>query len=324
MLLQWKREINHSGVILFSTLNSNSKIPNNSILVVTGKAAIPEHRTGGKGTSWTARRAEDQHANPTCQASLFLSNTTCSSAEHNTAAPQRKELQEYERSGKEGRVPLHAKRQNSVWSEGKISIPPVRASGKGKARSSSLGRARREWTAIPASLALPRDAQTPQDHGCSSEGRQQSPPGCFPELQEKLIHCWSPPSTSRLCKDAANLQLAQELQAPALKCSVEFLQTLHIWSIRDGIHVRKASDNQIAELCHAPDDLTGLFNTSPKHKAIKSAFPPKSCPGRGMALTSKAGVDTGRTKWDQNKYYNVSFRKFFTLLDKSYLQLIRL
>lgn len=97
--------------------------------------------------------------------------------------------------------------------------------------------------------------------------------------------------------------LTQELQAPALKCSVEFLQTLHVWSIQDGNHVRKASDNQIAELCHAPDDLTGLFNTSPKHKAIKSAFPPKSCPGRGMALTSKAGADTGRTKWDQNKYY---------------------
>lgn len=190
---------------------------------------------------------------------------------------------------------------------GKSNLPPkiTSCSGKGKMsrRScSNLGRGRtEEFTPIPAreeqgSIPQPGDgefwrAQSPQDKGCSSEEQR----GGRNHSLEKLIRCWIPPSTSRLWEEAAALLLTHLLQAPAPKCSEEFLQTLLIWHTRDEKNGRKGSADQSAELHHAPDDLTGLLTPSqsteqPKHHSHPRAALGQGwlCPDPGMTLLVRA------------------------------------
>lgn len=113
----------------------------------------------------------------------------------------KKNVQGMKKSGKEGRVPCCFGGRTLYGLRGK-SASPSESFWKRQSQEQQPGKSQERVNCNSCQPGTAQGCPNPQDHGCSSEGRQESPPGYFPELQEKVMHCWNPPSISRLCKDA--------------------------------------------------------------------------------------------------------------------------
>lgn len=307
-------------------MNENSKIPTNSTFVVTklsqaqGKLEVPEHRTEKEPPEQQGDLKRSMKSF-TFKASLLLSKRMCSSSDQ-ISAEQLIKGRNYKKNVRIGGKwkrrdgSLLVWRKNS-WCEGKIQPSPVTVSALGKAK-------------CPEAAAEPEKSQERGVHWNSSQMQgsitepgipQECPtPRTMDAAQKSRVKAGNSPWMFLWAPGEA--RSARHLQALERRCSfnpdlptpgsVEFLQTLLIWHIQDGTHVRKASDTQIADLHHAPDDLTGLLTPSQSTNQENEHSHPKTGLGEGWlfpeptdgtAGLSKAGADTGTMEQDQNKYH---------------------